>query len=133
MGIRDDNDVYDKSIWKPFRFQRWLESEGHEDVVNDHPNWIVYFISDGEFVKIGVTNNIKERLSDLQVGNARKLTVMLEIWVVSKKAAHEVEWKLHSLFSDYLMNGEWFDIQDKLIWKLWLMYYKTYESEGVTT
>lgn len=126
-----DEDIYEKSIWQPDRFDIWLNHMGFLDY--DNGKWFVYFISDGEFIKIGATNNIKERLSDIQVGNARPLKVILKIPVISKNAAHQVEGKLHGIFNSYRKKGEWFDILDKLIWKSWKVLYNIDESKEIFT
>lgn len=38
----------------------------------DHSEGFVYFVSDGESIKIGKANNVKSRLSGLQTGHAKK-------------------------------------------------------------
>lgn len=72
----------------------------------EHPIESVYFISDGNFVKIGKTSNIKQRFRDIQVANPKKLTLL-----------HVVEGNeniLQSLFTKYHERGEWYRIEDKL-------------------
>ena len=70
----------------------------------------VYFICDGEYVKIGVANNIKSRMADLQVGNARELFLVDYIECKNRQMANAYEYTLHGFFKDYRKNGEWFDV-----------------------
>lgn len=63
----------------------------------------VYFISDGEFIKIGFANNWVVRRRDLQIANARKLIALLVFEGGFRMEAH-----LHSLFSAHRVLGEWF-------------------------
>lgn len=111
-------DQYDKSIWKPNFFARWVKAKEYLDE-SDSPNWFVYFISDGEFIKIGKSNNPKKRMSELQVGNARDLHLLFQIPTVSEKAAFEAEKMLHRVYRDYSANGEWFKIHGKLAISSW--------------
>lgn len=71
----------------------------------------VYLITDGEYVKIGVAKDVFARIQDLQIGNARKLTLI----IYEKFAnAYEIECMLHSKFSNKRIIGEWFDIFDEV-------------------
>lgn len=67
----------------------------------------VYFISDGDYVKIGVATHVNERLRQLQTGNPRKLTL---IKVLKSEKPYELENNLHDIFEKYRVNGEWFNI-----------------------
>lgn len=71
---------------------------------------MVYFITDGIFTKIGVTQHIEARLVELQVGNARTLSVIRVF-----PGEFELERKAHSLFKPYRVKGEWFDIPAHLL------------------
>jgi DNA-binding transcriptional ArsR family regulator len=72
---------------------------------------IIYFIreTDSNFVKIGITNNVKERLSKLQTGNPKTL-------YISKTYEGNIygETILHDYFKDYHFNLEWFKFDKKL-------------------
>ena len=74
-----------------------------------HGVW-VYFICDGEYVKIGVAKNIESRVKQLQTGNAKKLFVKCKIPCKTSVAAYFLENELHHLFSEYQLQGEWFDV-----------------------
>ena len=43
-------DSFDGSIWSPDFFERWASRQGF---LCDDGRWFVYFVSDGEYVKIG--------------------------------------------------------------------------------
>lgn len=73
-------------------------------------NAAVYFIQDGEFVKIGATSNgarPDKRLDALQTGNPRELTLRCVI-------AGDLERAFHNHFRLLRVRGEWFRIDDEL-------------------
>lgn len=79
----------------------------------------VYFISDGEFVKIGIANNPIQRLLTLQIGNARELKCLFTIPVykwhgLNFSAAYDLEVFLHKGFGSNHIRGEWFDILHRI-------------------
>jgi len=55
-------------------------------------------------VKIGVSDKIEQRLSNLQVGSPVKLELLLYF-----KADPHIENKLHERFCEYRSHGEWFE------------------------
>jgi hypothetical protein len=59
------------------------------------------------FIKIGYTNNLKKRLSSIQIGNPRKIE-LINLLVVKKEEAREVEKTLHRSIETHWLNGEWF-------------------------
>lgn len=72
----------------------------------------VYFISDGEFIKIGKANNVELRLKQLQTANARKLTVLKTIPFITEKDAFDTEQFLQVAFAEHsICDGEWFHIE----------------------
>lgn len=86
-----------------------------EDYIDlDDPKAFVYFLDDGEFIKIGKAKNVQHRVLSIQTGNARKLIVKYLIPCKSEKSAFEVEAILHHLYERYRMEGEWFDIKGKI-------------------
>lgn len=84
-------------------------------VLLENLQYCVYFISDGEFVKIGVAASLTSRIRELQTGNPRKLFAMYVIEANSQKDALKIENELHDLFFDVRCIGEWFDINDEEI------------------
>jgi hypothetical protein len=65
----------------------------------------VYFVSDGENIKIGHTYDLPKRLTALQTGNPHALTVVGSV-ICTDPA--EVESRLHMRFADRRVRGEWF-------------------------
>lgn len=70
---------------------------------------MVYFIKQGDYVKIGFTNRFKTRLNQLQVSSPIKLEVLAII-----DGDKTDEQKLHEQFKHIASNGEWFMQCDEL-------------------
>lgn len=64
----------------------------------------VYFITDGEFIKIGISVNPWKRLSSIQTGHPKKLRIAAIF-----KGGREEEFQLHGRFAEYRAHGEWFN------------------------
>lgn len=65
---------------------------------------MIYFVTDGEYLKIGYTDNdVESRISALQIGNARKLKL---IGVIDGNRDDEAT--LHYVFRGLRVSGEWF-------------------------
>ncbi len=65
---------------------------------------MIYFIkSDDGFVKIGTSEKVKERLIRLQIATPHKLTLLHTF-----EGDQKLENKLHKLFKDHHVRGEWF-------------------------
>jgi hypothetical protein len=71
----------------------------------EHPDTYIYFIQaeQGGPIKIGRAQDVPLRLSQLQIGNW--LTLRTTRVVVAVKAE---EYRLHELFAQFRMSGEWF-------------------------
>jgi hypothetical protein len=63
----------------------------------------IYFISDGDSIKIGRSKDVTARMKDLSCGSARPLSLIASVNGHSK---HES--KVHAELADYRLNGEWF-------------------------
>lgn len=71
---------------------------------------VVYFIGDGNFVKIGFTSNdAVQRLAQLQTGNPKPLA--LYGWI---KGDRNLEKRLHEHFRVYREEGEWFRLSAEI-------------------
>jgi len=73
---------------------------------------VIYFIqqeNDGA-IKIGISNNFKKRLRQLQTGSPYKLNILTII-----NGDEELEKQLHSKFAEYRLSGEWFKPVEKLV------------------
>jgi len=65
---------------------------------------MIYFIVAGcKYVKIGYSCNPHDRLKELQTGNPHKLKLIATI-----PGLYNTEKELHSVFSPFKMEGEWF-------------------------
>ena len=65
---------------------------------------MVYFISDGERIKIGFTTDIRQRLNSLQTANSNKLKLLYRI----DDGGHALEKHIHEMCERYRLEGEWF-------------------------
>jgi hypothetical protein len=69
----------------------------------------VYVISSpGQPVKIGIAEDVRDRLQSLQVGFPWKLRVYFHVEAFGG-LARKVERQCHALLADYRLSGEWFD------------------------
>lgn len=98
------------NIFSPF----FINDLFKDDVDLDNPKGFVYFITDGAAIKIGVATNIEKRLSSLQIGNCRELSLKYAIPFKSREAAVCAEARLHGLYREWRLRGEWFNLLDKL-------------------
>lgn len=64
---------------------------------------MIYFLSDGEHVKIGFSDNVKVRIPDIRVSNPKDLSVELVI-----DGDYAFEQKIHNDLKKYHVRGEWF-------------------------
>ena len=72
---------------------------------------VVYFIQAGESaIKIGITENLEGRLTNLKTGNHEGLKVLHQIDCPSRETAARVEAELHRFFRDFHLKGEWFKV-----------------------
>jgi DNA-binding XRE family transcriptional regulator len=70
---------------------------------------MIYFIKQGDYVKIGFTNRFKTRLNQLQVSSPIKLEVLGII-----EGNKNDENNMHEKFKHISTNGEWFIYCDEL-------------------
>ena len=75
----------------------------------------VYFIKccdKNGYIKIGVANDVHERCLKLQTSTPYELEVVASMKFSGKAAAFEAERKLHHLFRNSRIRGEWFKSVD---------------------
>ena len=76
----------------------------------------IYIIKCNEYIKVGISNDPKRRLKDLQTSNPYKLKLLS---VYQPKQPVIAERVIHALLDKYHERGEWFncsfDIADKVI------------------
>lgn len=70
----------------------------------------VYWISDGEYQKIGKACSVNGRMREMQTGQARELSVLGVIPCKSERYASHLENYFHHSFKSYHIRGEWFRI-----------------------
>jgi hypothetical protein len=70
----------------------------------------VYFVTDGEAIKIGWSKQIVKRISSLQSSSGRKLEVLATF-----AGGQYQERMLHHRFEHLRFQGEWFWIDDEII------------------
>lgn len=63
----------------------------------------IYYLSDGDHVKIGFTTNWSEREKKYRTHTPRPLTLL-----AIRPGTHQEETRLHHEFRRYRANGEWF-------------------------
>jgi hypothetical protein len=67
----------------------------------------LYGITDGAYTKIGISENPKNRLASLQVGNAKDLKInFLSLFL--PRDCQKAERVIHKKLSDKNVRGEWF-------------------------
>lgn len=81
-------------------------------------NYCVYFITDGEYVKIGIAASLPNRMKQLQTGNARKLKAIYIINAETQIDALKIEGELHKEFKEKQCIGEWFNIKEESIFPI---------------
>ena len=84
----------------------------------------VYFVTDGEFVKIGKASNPYARLMDLQIANARKLDMIALIPFADSSDADKMEKVYHLSYKDKKIRGEWFDALKEINDLKYLTYFR---------
>jgi len=105
----------DFSIFKPYFIVNAYRGKMWEpEVDSGEPSAYVYYITDGEFVKIGLATDPYKRLRGIQTGNPRVCEIMWLIPFKTEQDAHQAEQDLHWIYATYRRAGEWFDILDKL-------------------
>ena len=70
---------------------------------------MIYFIGHTDYIKIGYTNDIKSRLSKLQVSCPIKLKVLGLV-----EGDRDEEKKYHNMFKSISCSGEWFEYNEEL-------------------
>jgi hypothetical protein len=74
---------------------------------NQHNKGFVYFVTDGDAVKIGKAVDVKQRISSIKVNNPREI---IELQSIPTSDMGQIERSLHEWFDNYHIRGEWFDL-----------------------
>lgn len=97
----------DTGLWADvvkFRFN-FIINDDEVDLFNDP---LVYFVRDGDRIKIGRSRKFVNRLFSLQTGNPRPLQCEKVIKCNDYKSACALEKELHRKYKDYRILNEWF-------------------------
>lgn len=78
----------------------------------------VYVVKAGGFYKIGISNNVQERIKSIQTGNHQKVKFQMSVLV---NDAHKLERKLHAKFASKRVKGEWFSLNESEVY--WIFHY----------
>ena len=70
----------------------------------------LYLLKSDDKYKIGVSENPKDRVKQLQTGNPYDIELIKTESFDTKKYAHDLEERLHKQLSEFREEGEWFDI-----------------------
>jgi hypothetical protein len=70
---------------------------------------ILYLIRSGNALKIGITKDLKARLSSLQISSPYKMS-LITTYSPTQNTAFNIEQSLHKYFKDFRLYGEWFNI-----------------------
>lgn len=79
----------------------------------------VYFVTDGDCIKIGMAHHVMNRLRALRTTTYRDLKVLFVIHCEGKHDALNAEKFLHNLFKEQRVAREWFDIKTILKREMW--------------
>jgi len=103
--------VWDDYAFKNNHKQGFSECPFIQQAVQNQMNCLVYFIQCGISgpIKIGLTNGIINRISDIQVCNPYAVELIGYLPAKSRANAIHLETKLHRLCSKHHRMGEWFE------------------------
>ena len=114
-GKNLDDIVNHKNMEDIERFKRALHKNDFKLSDALHGKGYIYFVTDGEYVKIGKAMNPCARIMDLQIANARELTILALIpFCAYDSDITTVEKAFHRYFSDKHIRGEWFNVLDEI-------------------
>jgi len=84
-----------------------IETDNEKIKSQDVSFGYLYFLTDGDYVKIGVSKNVNKRISELNTSSAKEIKLIAKYCLPNP---YSVEAILHQLLKRYRVNGEWFDI-----------------------
>ena len=98
-----------------YRLGKQIPGNNREANINSTKPCYVYFVTDGEKVKIGISEDVEKRLSGLQVSNHKALSLIAAHRFPNRDCARKKEIQLHEQYKDFSCGGEWFDILNTLM------------------
>lgn len=110
--------VSDKRRKRPRAIMRYFsefvreESIEVSDPKNANPEpccvYVLQSSGPGMHIKVGITRNLKQRISDLRTGSGADLAVLATINCDSWERARYIEKTMHEMLEKYHVGGEWF-------------------------
>lgn len=94
---------------KTARQRRWRRRMRAGKVRARPTRGFIYFVQCGEFVKIGWTVSVRERIADLQTGNPFEIRIL-----ATKPGSPTHEKSLHRKFAVHRIRGEWFRLAEEI-------------------
>ena len=95
----EDVASFDSAAWKPIGLYTQYKTSTDKD------KKYLYLVRAADFIKIGVTNRVGERVCQIQTGNPFEVDLLHAIEVVD---AYTVEKMLHGKYTEFNKRGEWF-------------------------
>jgi len=80
--------------------------------------YCIYIVQCKEFVKIGLTNNVEKRISEMMTGNPFPVKLLKSVHSLNP---YEDERRLHARLYRYHHQGEWYKIPKRMLNKLLLL------------
>lgn len=74
------------------------------------PDYIVYFAKASRGVKIGYSGATRNRMDTLTSEQGETVRVLGMAFVPTSSLARKLEAKMHTIFADKRISGEWFDL-----------------------
>lgn len=84
-----------------------------QDVYVENMNYCVYFVTDGQYIKIGVAASLPNRIKQLQTGNPRRIKAIYVIKADTQRDSLRIENELHKAFKNNHILGEWFELEER--------------------
>lgn len=69
----------------------------------------IYLMKCHDFYKIGIANNVEERLAGIQTGNPYPVEVVAK-FEVAQSTARRLEKLFHTILGYFRVRGEWFEL-----------------------
>lgn len=87
--------------WSVYDGNRWSESAPYGK------RRMLYIMQCGEFVKIGISKMVQDRLRTIRTSNPQEVT-LLRVYTSDIQDAESMEFLLHRSLKEFHVRGEWF-------------------------
>jgi predicted GIY-YIG superfamily endonuclease len=109
---KDERDPpLEDSHHRPSLRHRGVSSSWKVIIMENNERWYVYIIQENSTrnIKVGYGKDVESRLSEIQVGNPRKLSIIYKEKFENQPEARKSEKILHNHLILYAIGGEWFE------------------------